>query len=306
MTSLVNSQAGKKNNFFYEEYIEKKFRILDSIEKKKEKLSKRWTFKNCLRIVNEVDCFFTSKKIFEGLKSKFSSEEIDSIISISQYRNSKTWMINVKENTFEGLIGRSLEIDGQPVTLEDANSNEYLDRSYLDKPVTATAIFRLDWLPHTLNDSEIKGFFYHQEIDSFEILNIEREFYKEEDMKKIENGVRRIKFKYDILDHNLILNLIGVHRFDDPVKRISSQLSFLFYFGHLSKNCAEKDKSCSNCHNLGHDSDQCTLANRIKNKKYEDSNDNYIEESKDPNQDQINREPRINQNSQISSLTFDQ
>ena len=101
-------------------------------------------------------------------------------------------------------------------------------------------------------------------------------------MKKIENGVRRIKFKYDVLDHRLIPNLIGVHNFESH--RIQIQLSeyppkciFCFNFGHLAKDGEEKNKSCSKCNNRGHNSDQCSLAYRIKNKKYDDTNDNFIE-----------------------------
>ena len=126
-------------------------------------------------------------------------------------------------------------------------------------------------------------------------------------MKKIENGVRRIKFKYDILDHKLILNLIGVHNFESH--RILIQLSgyspkclFCFNFGHLAKDCAEKNKSCSNCNNRGHNSDQCTLANRIKNKKYDDTNDDFIKEVKDPNQNQDTQKQNLNPDSQRSSL----
>ena len=117
MSSLDTGQINnsKKSKFYYEEYIDRKRKILDSIDKKKEKLSKRWTFENCLRIENESDRFFTSKMIFDGLKSDFSSKEMDSIVSISQYHNSKIWMINVKHDTFENLIGRCLQIDGQTV-----------------------------------------------------------------------------------------------------------------------------------------------------------------------------------------------
>ena len=190
MSSLDTGQINnsKKSKFYYEEYIDRKRKILDSIDKKKEKLSKRWTFENCLRIENESDRFFTSKMIFDGLKSDFSSKEMDSIVSISQYHNSKTWMINVKHDTFENLIGRCLQIDGQTVQLVDANTYGELNQSYLDKPVTATAIFRLHWLPHNFSDSEIKAFFYEQEIDSFEFLGCEREYHRDEDMKKIENS----------------------------------------------------------------------------------------------------------------------
>ena len=84
---------------------------------------------------------------------------MDSIVSISQYHNSKTWMMNVKREIFENLIGRCLQVDGQTVILVNANTYADLNQSYLDKPVTATAIFRLNRLPHNFSGSEIKAYF---------------------------------------------------------------------------------------------------------------------------------------------------
>ena len=58
-----------------------------------------------------------------------------SLVSISQYHNSKTWMINFKRETFENLIGRCLQIDGHTVQLVDANTYGEVNQLFLDIPV---------------------------------------------------------------------------------------------------------------------------------------------------------------------------
>ena len=81
-----------------------------------------------------------------------------------------------------------------------------------------------------------------------EIINIENEKCKEEGMEFIENGIIRLKIKYNLEDHqDLLKEVIGVNQIIS--NKVLVQLSGhppkclrCSEFGHLSSNCESKKK----------------------------------------------------------------
>ena len=143
-------------------------------------------FKNSIRILFP-DGFVTNRKeIFVGLLSKIGelSKKID---FISQFQSNNTWMIAFNEDVkAENFFGFSINIRDKEFKLSDPNEslNPYRYQQ-----------FRLHWLPYGFEKIRIKQFL-EQQAKKLEIISIEEEYCREEEMAHIKNGNFRIKLRF--------------------------------------------------------------------------------------------------------------
>ena len=255
----------------YETYYQRKRQIALSTS------TAKFEFKNSIKIVNSTnDYVLSSRSIFEALKSLIGND-IRNATSIAQYNDSKTFIITFNE-TFQAtsILGSTIKIDGRFFTIIHANTPA------TPKIVTLTATLRIHWLPAELKLETIKSYFSELITPKLEVLECTQERFREEDMAYLHNGVVRIKLKYNIKDHENLLNLLGIvkingHRALIQLVGYPPKCLLCNKFGHVKKECPNLVKKCSKCSISGHNDDECTLARRTAVQIDSQANDEDIE-----------------------------
>ncbi|RNA27213.1 hypothetical protein BpHYR1_021654 [Brachionus plicatilis] len=92
--------------------------------------------------------------------------------------------------------------------------------------------------------------------------------------ENINNGVVKIKVKYNVSLHNAVLDFAALHIISNcqalvqlcgmPPKCLGCKK-----FGHIRKECSK----CSSCKNFGHTSRECSFANRTRVMPEQSEND---------------------------------
>ena len=185
----------------------------------------------------------TSKQIFDTFKSTFGANIVKEIKNLSQYGSSRTWIVGFNAAyDIKNLIGKEISFHNIYSIIYDANK-------FIDEKVTLTAILRVLWLPNNMDILPVKEFINSLDIGT--IIECEKEKYRDEEMSHIENGVFKIKIKYDIEHHERLLVYIGKSKIDN-------QVCLLQLVGHPPK--------CLYCKNFGHMSSSCPNKSNINNK----------------------------------------
>ena len=121
-----------------------------------------------------------------------------------QYKSNKTWIIEFDEGFDDSsLFNQCLQIEGSNAVISDSCSNEKVE-------VTLSAVLRTHWLP-TCESKNSVCTFLTKNVSNLNVLSIEKEFYKEEELKNVSNGILRIKVKYRLESHETLLSLIGIN-----------------------------------------------------------------------------------------------
>ena len=234
MAQMAYVERSTKNHYFLKYLEEKKQENNEKYEQKKGKNEK---FKNSIKIQIENKELVTSKQVFEQIKLILQEETQDvktMIKTIMQYKSNRTWVIEFYQ-TFnaELIVNRTISINNEKIKILSMKD---------DRPTVTnlTAILRIHWFPLQESRELIKNFL-SQKIDSIQILDTINEQYRDE-MEGIDNGIIRLKIKYNIEQQENILNLIGINRIED--NKVLIQLSGYppkclkcKKFGHLASEC---------------------------------------------------------------------
>ena len=96
-------------------------------------------------------------------------------------------------------------------------------------------------------------------------LEIEKLEYENWQSSNIENGVIKIKVRYQVERHQEFLDFSGLHNIDECKALIQicgtdPKCLYCKTFGHMRKACPNISKRCGKCKNVGHTDSQCNSA----------------------------------------------
>ena len=259
-------QRGIKKGFNFDAYYSKKLTIQRNIEKNAQKsFLQKWQFTNCCLLTLESNSL-KPIEMFNTIKKALLSYDINEnqIYSISQLASSKNWQIQFKDSqSFNAAMGKTITIRDELFTLIDANNRS--SRPLENKPVTLTVFLRIHWLPHGFKDKVVN--FLKSEVPFLNIVDAKVEKW-DSGKSSIENGIISVKVNYDISDNQRFLDIIGLHKIEGQAALFSisgapPRCLYCKEFGHMRKDCPKIKTKCSLCGRIGHESFECTLANRI-------------------------------------------
>ena len=268
---------GKKAGFNLSNYFTKKWNLRENHRKsslrKNSKEGDKWKFQNCCLLTVDKEVQIKPNELFSTLKISLA-ESLDNIVAIGQFASSKMWTIQFKDKTsFDSNLGKEIEILNVKHHLEDANQTEKKGKNKAENKYTMTVFMRVHWLP-TGFKNDLKQFI-KEEAKFLDILELKSETW-EEGKSSIENGVYSVKVSYDIDDHANFLNFAGYQRV--------SGLGALFQingappkclqcnkWGHIRKECPDKDKICSSCKKPGHEASNCWSSQAKSNNNNNDT-----------------------------------
>ena len=188
------------------------------------------------------------------------------ITAISQFASSKNWQIQFNDDVAFNLAkGKTVNINNDPITLIDANDREDNIKNTVNKPVTMTVFLKVHWLPIGFKDKLVN--FIEDEASFLTVHDAKAERW-EAGKSPIENGILSVKVSYELIDHARLLEFAGLHKVGDQTAlfQISGAPPKCLYcklYGHMRKECPKLKTQCGKCGKVGHDENNCTLANRI-------------------------------------------
>lgn len=245
-----------KTQFYFEEYVERKRSLEKTYNKEKHKKS----IQNAVKIVNTSKSKISPLQIYNEL-DKIEGVKINQLLSISPLGGMKEFILKFKDgkNEAKNLIGKYLTLNENKLYLLSTEAEEIA--------FTLKAVFRLHWLPPDQDKKEIKEKFEQNRIV---VDDITEEYFREEKMKTLKNGVYRIKCTYKLDHHDeIVKSFIGLQQFG--LTRGNIQLcgyppSCLFCKSksHMFGKCEIRNKKCENCGKTGHLKSECNFANRLK------------------------------------------
>lgn len=240
-------------------------------------MNKPKLFKNSVRILVPDGFIISRKEIFVGILNKIGelSKKID---FISQFQSNNNWMIAFNEEiNAENFFGLPILIRDKELKLSDPNESPNPFRYQQ---------FRLHWLPYGFEKEKIRQFILKQGKTS-EIISIEEEYCREEEMTHIKNGNFRIKLRYPKKDEDKTSFITGLHKIDGfktLFTRIGEKPKCLLCNkeGHLKRECELAKLKCAKCLKIGHLDTECTLANKLKSQTLEENLNLPNEENENP------------------------
>ena len=164
------------------------------------------------------------------------------------------------------------------------------DMRFAERKFYIKAELRVQWVPR-LSIDEIADFLdSYTGISSLSVIMDEckKESSIHEKGQDIFNGVYRMKIKYEVVDNNKVLDLIGKNLIKGQNALISlaghpPKCLYCKEFGHLRSECRKIKEFCQKCRRLGHLADKCTLATRITSQQSHEDESSDMEEEMDPN-----------------------
>ncbi|RNA06046.1 hypothetical protein BpHYR1_050542, partial [Brachionus plicatilis] len=218
--------------------------------------NRRLIFKNSVKLnLKKLDKPISHKVLFNALDIVLNQVENDAITSIYNFSSNKVWIIkfNVVFDVAQ-IFDREININGTNFRLEDANKVPDLRRY---------CTFRFHFLPSDFENHRLETFFNAVSIDGLKIEYITEEKYKDRPERK--NGVRRVRISFPKEVENIIGSLSG------PT---------MMYEGHNIAKCPIKETLCEKCHQKGHLTQKCSIAEKLKSleRKKIDYNDLYIDQ----------------------------
>ena len=139
-----------------------------------------------------------------------------------------------------------------------------------------SVFIRVHWLPTGFKNNLIQ--FIKDEAKFLTILELKSETW-EEGKSSIENGVYSVKVSYDIDDHANFLNFAGYHRVNGlgalfQINGAPPKCLQCNKWGHIRKECPDKDKICSSCKKPGHEASNCWSSQAKSNNNNNDNDNN--------------------------------
>ena len=195
----------------------------------------------------------------------------------------------------ENFFGLPISIRDKELKLSDPNETLNPFR-YLQ--------IRLHWLPYGFEKEKIKQFLVKQG-KTIEIISIEEEYCREEEMTHIQNGNFRIKLRYPKKDDDKMLFTSGLHKIDGfktLLTRIGEKPKCLLCGkeGHLRRECELAKLKCTKCLKIGHLINECTLAKKLYSQTLEEKinlpnedDDNLINEEEKTSKSNVQYPTRI-------------
>ena len=231
--------------------------------------------------------------MFSNIKAELNLLGIDEtkITAIGQLASWETWQFQFKDDaTFNLAKGKTVNINNVSITLIDANDRDDNIKNTVNKPVTMTVFLKVHWLPIGFKDKVVN--FIEDEV-SFLTVHDAKSEKLEAGKSPIKNEIVSVKVSYEICDHARFLDFAGLHKVDGQtvlfqISGAPPKCLFCKLFGHIRKECPKFKTLCGTCGKLGHDGNNCRLANRLtsdKNNKADGSEENIIidEDKKDKN-----------------------
>ena len=310
----ANEHGQKMRNFYFEGYRSRKLQSRDKhlefLEKESNRLAFHFKFENCCKLVVDKNSKVNSKTVFEAIKNSTNAEEYAKIVSIYAFKSQNVWIIELKDaNSHLEFINKCIKVNETIYTLIDANVRAHTI-NLEPKIFTLTAILRIHWLPASLNSYEIQKFLEEKcKIRSLEVVkeyigeSFKPYIINEKSLhdKNINNGVFRVKVKYDVDVHDHLLDLMGIVDIGGLralIELVGQPPKCLFCknFGHYRKDCGKKKLKCSKCNKIGHEASGCNAASRFFSSE-SNENEEYVgmENEMDTNDNQASGE--VNQNS---------
>lgn len=227
-------------------------------------MSNKISFKNAVRFTGSQNEFFDRKDIFQSLRILIGEHSKD-VCYMSQFNSSNNWIIAFNEIFVASkLFGLSLNIKGKFYKLFDANE---------DLSPFKTQQFRLHWLPYGFDMNKIKSFITNFS-KSIQVIAIDEEYCRDEEMKHVKTGNIRLKIRFLKTDEIKIST--GVHKIDGfrtLLTRIGEKPKCLLCNkeGHVKRECELSKMKCAKCLKIGHDEASCNLANQIKSQNLQEN-----------------------------------
>ena len=152
-----------------------------------------------------------------------------------------------------------------------------------EQKFTMSVFVRIHWLPTGLED-EIKEFL--EKKAKFLAVELVQSEKWDQGRSSIENGVYSVKLKYEINDHQNFLNFGGYHKINDlgaliQICGMPEKCLNCSEFGHMRKNCPDRNKKCQKCDKFGHSEHKCwsSRLNNNNNDLEENENDEIVDEN---------------------------
>ena len=260
-------------SYYFEEYLKKKRLLQKQIDKNNS--SQATQFRNALKVHINTNKIIKCIDIYNAIKSVIGSNAAK-IKTLMQFRSNKSWVIEfIDEFDISSFINKEIKLFGNNYKLRNANEED-------SRNVELTAVLRIYWLPTHVDTKQVNRFI-SDSIDDVKIESEEFEKYQDAELCHMQNGIRRLKIKLPLSYFQSLVDLIGTHNIIGH--RVLIQLSGYSpkclqckNFGHISANCPKNYLKCSKCNSTGdHSSDNCNLANRIRNKNNLSSDDRNYE-----------------------------
>jgi len=231
--SGFQARATDQNNkkpFVYEEYIEKKYKIQQSIERR----NRKWNLpNNFAKFELPPDVLRrSSKDLLESLIKAIGDDNKKAIKTFCPGQTPSFWLIALDSKESKERILQSNHIILDNIKITDANEK------CPTPSVTCSGKFRIHKLPPHIQLATIYDYLKNKiKIKLFMYKNLLKEKYKDTD---IENGVVSFQMSYSIEVHNQVQALIGANSITNEVR------AFFQPYGHQSK--------CNICKIFGHQS----------------------------------------------------
>lgn len=296
----TKAQTNNPNNakpFRYEDYVARKQRIQQTLEKKFTK----WNLPdNFAKIELNESIQPSATVLLSQLIQTIGKENEKSIKSFGPGQSSSCWLIGFDSKATKERILQTNPTILNRVRITDANEK-------ISPPaVTCNGKFRIHKLPPHIEIEAVDNYLKKNiKINSFRYRNIQKEKYKD---TEIENGIVSFQMSYSIEDHNQVQALIGTNYVNKEYKIFfqlcghQSKCNICKTFGHHSKMCPKIDLKCTKCKGRGHTEQNCNFANMTRGNSDEDI-DEYINEEEnilEINNEENDQNKKINENTHNS------
>lgn len=173
--------------------------------------------------------------IYEGLVNSFPTD-FRNVIALYQLC-SRTWCIKFNENTnAEKFYGQSFQIQ-----VKEQERNAVLFLLNPNVPEMSSVTFRVHWVPELTSDNDVIDLVMNKCPQGCQFVEIVSEFYEDEKISHLRNGVRKVKINVPKKLKTSLLSIVGKHQIDNSECLITilglTQCLSCKKFGHVRRNC---------------------------------------------------------------------
>jgi uncharacterized protein YjbI with pentapeptide repeats len=198
--------------------------------------------------------------LYRALRDSVAGYKPEYTKCICQHTKRSNWIVMInREFDASFLFGKKLSYDKYTLDIQDPNVSRNL----------YVCTLRLHWLSPDTTIDEITRFI--RANVHLEDIYVDRERYRGEELKDVENGVYRVKIKTTKLERERVDRLIGKKELSDQrtlITRIGDPIMCYFCeaYGHTQADCETKkikgNLKCSKCLRRGHTTEECSIAKR--------------------------------------------
>ncbi|RNA12522.1 hypothetical protein BpHYR1_004430 [Brachionus plicatilis] len=204
----ANQNDKRGSRFCLKSYYSRKVVLKQKYSERME--NQKIQLKSCCLMSFEQKNRVNADKLVESIKEALIADEFESILQVGQFRSTKIWSIHFKDNDkFVSASNKKFKFDNNMYRLIPANEfDKKNEKNTENNEFIMTAFYRIHWLPLDAPDNEIEEFF------NSNLSNVDVDEIKHEKLKlfeNINNGVVKIKVKYNVSLHNAVLDFAGLH-----------------------------------------------------------------------------------------------